>query len=211
VQALSWGDKEKRHEVCVAMLEKMKNAHDYLNKIVFGDKATSHLSGKVNRHNVRIWGTENPHETVEHMQDLPNLNFLCAVSSVKVYGPFCFAEPAVTGMPQLQQDMDRDFTFQQDGSPPHLHREVTSYVNRTVLTWTGRGGKIAWPPRSPDLSPLDFSIWGYLKDKVFVLPLPASLEELRARMTETVATINADMIHRIWDEISYRWDICRVT
>jgi hypothetical protein len=54
-------------------------------------------------------------------------------------------------------------------------------------------------------------VWGYVKDKVFVQILPASLEELRAQIPEGVATINADMIHRIWDEITYRWDICRVT
>jgi hypothetical protein len=130
---------------------------------------------------------------------------------VKVYGPFFFAAATVTGMPQLQQDMDRDFVFQQDGVPPHFHREFTSYVNHTVVAWVGRGGKIAWPPQSPDLIPLDFSVCGYFKDQVFVPPLPASLEELWARVTEAVATINADMIHRILDEIAYRWDICRVT
>ena len=73
MQALSYGDKVKRREVCVKMFEKIKNVDDYLNKIVFGDKANSHLSGKVNCHNVRIWGTENPHETVEHVRDSPNL------------------------------------------------------------------------------------------------------------------------------------------
>ena len=50
-----------------------------------------------------------------------------------------------------------------------------------------------------------------VKDKVFVPPLPASLEELRAQITEVVTTIDADMRHRIWDEIAYRWDICCVT
>jgi hypothetical protein len=42
-----------------------------------------------------------------------------------------------------------------------------------VVAWFGRGGKIAWPPRSPDLTPLDFSVWGYIKEKGFVPPLPA--------------------------------------
>jgi len=50
---------------------------------------------------------------------------------VKVYGPFFFVEPTVTGisyldmlenylMSQLQQDMDRDVIFQQDEAPPAL-------------------------------------------------------------------------------------------
>jgi hypothetical protein len=50
-------------------------------------------------------------------------------------------------------------------------------------------------------------MWGYVKDKNYILPLPASLEELLTRITEEVATIDADMIHWIWDEIAYRWDI----
>jgi len=62
-----------------------------------------------------------------------------------------------------------------------------------------------------DLTPLDFSVWGYIKDKVFVPPLPASLEELEARITEAVVTTDVDMINRIWDKIAYRWDICHMT
>jgi hypothetical protein len=62
-----------------------------------------------------------------------------------------------------------------------------------------------------DLTPLEFSVWGYVKDKVSVPPLPASLEELQAWITEVVVTIDVDMINRIWDETAYRWDICHVT
>ena len=61
------------------------------------------------------------------------------------------------------------------------------------------------------LAHLDFSVWEYVKDKVFVPPFTASLEELRARITGAVATIDEDMIHMIWDEIAYSWDICCVT
>jgi hypothetical protein len=79
-----------------------------------------------------------------------------------------------------------------------------------VVGWIGRGGTIVWPPRSPDLTLLDFSVWGEVKDKVFVPPLPASLEELWARVTEAVSTGDVDMIHRIWDEIIHRCHICHV-
>ena len=46
-----------------------------------------------------------------------------------------------------------------------------------------------------------------VKDKVFVPTVSASLEELRVWITEVVAAIDVDMIHRIWDKITYRWDI----
>jgi hypothetical protein len=57
VQALSDGDKNQRHEICGQMTDKMENEDDYLNTVLFSDEATFHLSGKVNRHNIRIWGT----------------------------------------------------------------------------------------------------------------------------------------------------------
>ena len=65
----------------------------FAEKLVFSDNATFHMCGKVNRHNVRIWGTENLHAMMEHVRDSPKVNVFCAVSSCKVYGPFFFAEP----------------------------------------------------------------------------------------------------------------------
>ena len=114
-------------------------------------------------------------------------------------------------LPQLQQDMNRDLIFQRDGAPLHFHCKVTSYLNCMVVAWIGCAGTIAWSPRLPDLTPLDFSVWRCIKDQVFVPPLPASLEELRTWITDVVETTDADVIHRIWDEIAYRWDICPVT
>jgi len=75
------------------------------------------------------------------------------------------------------------------------------------------GGTIAWSPRSPDLTPLYFAVWAYVQGKYRVLnpPVPKSMEELQARITQAGATMDADMSHRIWDEIAYRWDMCRVT
>jgi hypothetical protein len=95
VQALNDGDKEK-DMFCVEMFDKNENEYDYLNKIVFSNEATFNVSGKINRHKVRVWGTENAHETVEHVRDSPKLNVFSATSSVKVYGQIFFAEPTVT-------------------------------------------------------------------------------------------------------------------
>ena len=37
--------------------------------------------------------------------------------------------------------------------------------------WIGRGGPIAWPPRSPDLTPLDFFLWRHVKNVVYINPV----------------------------------------
>jgi hypothetical protein len=66
--------------------------------------------------------------------------------------------------------MSRDgmFYLKQDGAPPHYHRHVRAYLDDTLLgRWMGPGGAIEYPPRSPDLTPLDFYLWRTLKDEVY--------------------------------------------
>jgi len=60
-------------------------------------EATFHVSGKVNKQNVRIWGTEKPHRIVENERDSPKTNVFCAISTSKVYGPYFFPDRTVNG------------------------------------------------------------------------------------------------------------------
>jgi hypothetical protein len=43
-------------------------------------------------------------------------------------------------------------------------------VRRQLVAWTGRGGTTAWPQRSPDLTTLNFSVWGTLETRVLFHP-----------------------------------------
>ena len=76
--------------------------------------------------------------------------------------------------------------------------------------WMGRDGPMLGPPRSPDLTPLDFFLWGYVKDIVYRTPVP-NIDELIMRITAAVANIDIDMLQRTWREIEYRLDILRAT
>ncbi|GFW90210.1 DUF4817 domain-containing protein [Trichonephila clavipes] len=49
---------------------------------------------------------------------------------------------------------------------------------------------IAWPPRSPDLTSCDFYLRGFIKECVYVPPLPAELSDERHRMEADVARIS---------------------
>jgi hypothetical protein len=47
-------------------------------------------------------------------------------------------------------------------------RLLMQYLNDTFLNrWIGRGSTINWPPRSPDVTPFDFCLWGWMKSKVY--------------------------------------------
>ena len=70
---------------------------------------------------------------------------------------------------------------------------------------------LAWPPLSPDATPCDFFLWGYVKDQVYVPPLPASIPELKVRIRTATETINSNMVQTVWNELDYRVDVCRIT
>jgi len=57
--------------------------------------------------------------------------------------------------------------FQHDGAPPHYTRQEREFLNESFPNrWLGRGGPIAWPPRPPDLTPMDY-LWGHMKTLVY--------------------------------------------
>ena len=79
--------------------------------------------------------------------------------------------------------LKNELYFQQDGAPPHRKKEVQDWLKGKF------GDKFIntsrWPPRSPDLNPCDFSLWGGLKSKVYE-PKPKNLEELKQNITREI-------------------------
>ena len=83
-------------------------------------------------------------------------------------------------VPQLQTKSNFDeFFFQQDGAPPHYALRVRDYRNKvSSQRWFGGRGSIEWPPRSPDLTPMDFFFWGVVKNKMYEKN-PKTVNELK--------------------------------
>ena len=64
--------------------------------------------------------------------------------------------------PQLEE-FQPWIIFQQDGAPPHWCSYVRRFLNATFpKRLTGRDSPTPWTPRSPDITPLDFFLWGYV-------------------------------------------------
>jgi hypothetical protein len=96
-QALEPSDLPQRAEFAASMLDSIEQDNQYLQRVMFSDEATFYVSGHVNRHNVRIWDSENPHVIREHVRASPKLSVCCALTHDKVIGLFVFAEDTVTG------------------------------------------------------------------------------------------------------------------
>ena len=58
--------------------------------------------------------------------------------------------------------------IQHDGAPPDFGVDVRNHLNAVFPgRRIGRGGPIPWSARSPDLNPLHYFLWEYLKSLVF--------------------------------------------
>ncbi|KAJ4432367.1 hypothetical protein ANN_20986 [Periplaneta americana] len=89
--------------------------------------------------------------------------------------------------------------FLHDGAPAHFSRTARRYLDRRFPDrWIGRGGPIGWPPRSPDLNPLNFYLWGHLKSLVYSSPVP-DLESLRNRIVACSEDIRNTP--GVWDRV----------
>jgi len=97
LQALNPQDHNLHLHFCVDFQQWLEK-DGFAEKLVFSDTATVHVCGKVNHHNIHIWGRENLHAKMKHVCDSPKVNVFCAISSCKVYRPFFFAELTVTGI-----------------------------------------------------------------------------------------------------------------
>ncbi|GFX53720.1 uncharacterized protein TNCV_1596661 [Trichonephila clavipes] len=101
--------------------------------------------------------------------------------------------------------------------PHHYHNVVGKCLNKYLLQhWISRTGRddkalLKWPSRSPDMTPYDFFLWGFIKDKILVPLLPRDLDELREWIRNEFVAVTRDMLVRIWTEMEYRLDISRVT
>ena len=133
VQHLQDDDYSARVDGCNLLIDKIDNGNRFLSNLIFSAEATFHISGRVNRHNCRIWGEENPHELYEHERDSPKVTVWYAMARNRLYGPFFFDERTVNGqsylrmlqnvfVPELQQvrGLLQRVIFQQDGAPPHF-------------------------------------------------------------------------------------------
>ena len=137
-----------------------------------------------------------------------------AMSVNKVIGPYYFDEPIVNAesylhllnnyfLPMLPS-LPPGTLFQQDGAPPHYSREVRALLDEKLPDlWIGRAGSTNWPARSPDLTPLDFFLWGYVKDKVYSTRVP-NVTQLKRRITSAIRSVHAEVLENVWKNLDER-------
>ncbi|GFW90828.1 putative DD41D transposase [Trichonephila clavipes] len=137
------------------------------------DEAHFWLNGYVNKQNCRIWSEANPQVYVETPFHPEKLTVWCALWADGIIGPYFFKNDeghnvTVNGdryramitkffIPELNNHDVQELWFQQDGATCHIARATIDLLKDTFGDrLISRFRPVNWPPRSCDLTPLDY-------------------------------------------------------
>ncbi|GFT75918.1 uncharacterized protein TNCV_2098541 [Trichonephila clavipes] len=146
---------------------------DFYKRILFSDEAHFWLNGYDNKQNCCIWSEANPQVYVETPLHPEKLIVWCALWAGGIIGPYFFKNDeghnvTINGdwyrvmitnffIPELNNQDVQELWFRQDGATCHTARATIDLLKDTFGDrLISRFGPVNWPPRSCDLSPLDY-------------------------------------------------------
>lgn len=224
VQALHPGDAEPRLAFCHWIIQQHTQNNNFIFQVLWSDEACFTRNGINNYHNEHVWSLQNPHAI--------RPGTFQQRFSVNVWGGIFNNTllPLRVINERLNADMYRNFLetnlfgfiddvplnivqnmwYQHDGAPPHRGREVIAWLHEHFPNkWIGNGGPVAWPPRSPDLNPLDYYFWGHLKQLVYHVEI-TTRQQLLDRIEDAANSIRNDpnIIRRVTESLVRRCEAC---
>lgn len=215
-------DKYPRMVMCEILMNKCNEDRYFLSNIMFTDECSFSTHGIHNRQTFRYWSTENLHLTRKmRTQYRKSVNTWIGILGHRIIGPY-FIEGSLDGQKYLAllqnhlfpdlENLDinhNNIWFQQDGCPAHNSGIVRNFINNVFPNrWIGRNGPIPWAARSPDISPNDFFLWGYLKNQLYKNNFAyANVDDLKEAIREKCATISPQMLANVrrsfYDRLGY--------
>ncbi|GFU42417.1 putative DD41D transposase [Trichonephila clavipes] len=200
---------------------------DFHKRILFSDEAHFWLNGYVNKQNCRIWSEANPQVYVETPLHPEKLTVWCPLWAGGIIGPYFFKNDeghsvTVNGdryramitnffIPELNNHDVQELWFQQDGATRHTARVTIDLLKDTFGDrLISRFGPVNWPPRSCDLTPLDYFLWGYVKSLVYA-DKPQTLDHLEDNIRRVIADIRPQMLEKVIENWTSRLDYIRAS
>lgn len=222
VQTLHVGDEARRFVFCEWLVNNAEQSNSFFKKIIWTDEANFSNKGMFNRKNNHYWSQENPLNIVETSpQHRFSINCWCALLGSKVLaihfyegnlnGPR-YIEFLTEALADCLEDVPlahrQELYFQHDGAPPHNSGHVADLLQIYFPNkWIANNGPIMWPARSPDLTPLDFFLWGYVKNEVYKQKY-ASINELREQVNVTLRSLPRDYVRSATQSVISRARAC---
>ncbi|KAJ8913995.1 hypothetical protein NQ315_012018 [Exocentrus adspersus] len=195
VSELHPNDAVQRMEFCEMILVKTQEDPELIRNIIWIDESKFTREGIFNRRNSHYWSSENPHSTRErNFQNKFSVNIFCLVKYNQL--SFCIYEENLNTnrylnifvedfLDELPLNQRRKCWYQLDGAPPHCGIAVDQQLNEMFEDrWIRRLGPWNWPAGSPDITPLDFYVWGTMKQRPYSTPV-ISRADLITRIRRT--------------------------
>ncbi|GFW85568.1 uncharacterized protein TNCV_852201 [Trichonephila clavipes] len=114
-------------------------------------------------------------------------------------------------LPELSNHDVQELWFQQDGATCHTARTTIDLLKDTFGDrLISRFGPVNWPPRSCDLTPLDYFLWGYVKSLVYA-DKPQTLDHLEDNIRRVIADIRPQMLEKVIENWTSRLDYIRAS
>ncbi|GFX80013.1 mariner Mos1 transposase [Trichonephila clavipes] len=191
------------------------------------DEAHFWLNGYVNKQNCRIWSEVNAQVYVETPLHPEKLTVWCALWAGAIIGPYFFKNDeghnvTVNGdryramitnffIAELNNHDVQELWLQQDGATCHTARATIDLLKDTFGDHPiSRFGPVNWPPRSCDLTPLDYFLWGYVKSLVYA-DKPQTLDHLEDNIRRVIADIRPQMLEKVIENKTCRLDYIRAS
>lgn len=225
-QGLTANSMLARRTMCAWFLRQLEQAEDFLKSIWFSDEAHFYLNGNVNSRNYRHWATERPDEVIQRNLHVQKATAWVALSARGVIGPFWFcdengatvtvtADRYISVLGQFWRSLGRfcgheraNQWLMQDGATPHTAKRVIKWLrdhfDERVIS---RLMDHPWAPHSPDLNPLDFFLWGHLKDKMSGEQFE-TLDELKNRVQQLARAVTTQQCEDTIHHFVYRLTSC---
>ncbi|GFW99596.1 uncharacterized protein TNCV_3418291 [Trichonephila clavipes] len=154
------------------------------------DEAHFWLNGYVNKQNCRIWSEANPQVYVETPLHPEKLTVWCALWAGGIIGAVVPTRRCATC---------------------HTARATIDLLKDTLGDrLISRFGSVNWPPRSCDLTPLDYFLWGYVKSLVYA-DKPQTLDHLEDNIRRVIADIRPQMLEKVIENWTSRLDYIRAS
>ncbi|GFT91455.1 uncharacterized protein TNCV_4286081 [Trichonephila clavipes] len=114
-------------------------------------------------------------------------------------------------IPELNNHDVQELWFQQDGATCHTARATIDLLKDTFGDrLISRFRPVNWPPRSCDLTPLGYFLWGYVKSLVYA-DKPQTLDHLEDNIRRVIADIRPKMLEKVIENWTSRLDYIRAS
>ncbi|GFU92363.1 DUF4817 domain-containing protein [Trichonephila clavipes] len=179
------------------------------------------------RQQTKLPHLDNPQVYVETPLHPEKLTVWCTLWAGGIIGPYFFRNDEghnVTGngdqyraminnffIPELNNHDVQELWFQQDGATYHSARATIDFLKDTFGDrLISHFGPVNWPPRSCDLTPLDYFLWGYVKSLVYA-DKPQKLDHLEDNIHRVIADIRPQMLEKVIENWMSRLDYIRAS